>query len=157
MQLGDAGIWGEMFPTGEAHGYLDEGVFTLDELRVRRDEGAGITLRGEVGREWALDMELVADGIELAGNGRQMVTRAEGPLGKAGDARLRRGHCKRNSVSREIRKKVSSSGVPRISTAWSTLTMSSSFPFHWPTHSTTRLVGVWAFVYICEGDSRSSF
>ena len=65
MQLGNAGVWGEIFPTGEAHGYMDEGVFTLDELRVRRDDGAGITLRGEVGREWALDMELVADGLEL--------------------------------------------------------------------------------------------
>ncbi len=65
LVLRDAGVWGEQFPTGEAHGYLDEGVFTLDELRVRRDEGTGITLRGEVGRGWALDMELVADGVEL--------------------------------------------------------------------------------------------
>ncbi len=66
LVLRDAAVWGEVFGTGEAHGYMDAGVFTLDELRLRRHDNAGITLRGEVNRDWALDMELVADGIELA-------------------------------------------------------------------------------------------
>lgn len=62
----DAEIYGERFPTGEGHGYMDRGLFTLDDLRVRRADGtAGLTLRGSVERKWALDMQLVADGLEL--------------------------------------------------------------------------------------------
>jgi hypothetical protein len=62
----DAELYGERFPVGEGHGYMDAGVFTLDDLRLRRDDGdAGITLRGSVDRKWALDMELVADGLRL--------------------------------------------------------------------------------------------
>jgi hypothetical protein len=64
LQLADVSLWGERFATGQAHGYLDKGRFTLDDLRVRRDN-AGLTLRGSVERAWALDMELVADGLEL--------------------------------------------------------------------------------------------
>ena len=65
MVMADVGIYGERFETGEAHGYMDTGRFTLDDLRVRRDGTAGLTLRGSVEREWALDMELVGDGITL--------------------------------------------------------------------------------------------
>lgn len=66
LSLADVSLYGERFPTGEGHGYLDAGVFTLDDLRVRRDDGrAGITLRGSVDRKWALDMELLADGLRL--------------------------------------------------------------------------------------------
>jgi hypothetical protein len=65
MVMSDVGLYGESFPTGEAHGYMDAGRFTLDELRVRRGDEAGITLRGSVEREWALDMEFVADGLTL--------------------------------------------------------------------------------------------
>lgn len=65
MMMRDVGLYGESFPMGEAHGYMDAGRFTLDDLRVRRDDGAGLTLRGSVEREWALDMELVADGLTL--------------------------------------------------------------------------------------------
>ena len=55
---------GEKFPEGQADGYMDRGVFTLDDLRVRRGAGkAGITLRGKVDRHWKLDMELLADGL----------------------------------------------------------------------------------------------
>ncbi|MCB9687341.1 MAG: translocation/assembly module TamB domain-containing protein [Alphaproteobacteria bacterium] len=63
----DAEIYGEHFPTGEAHGYMDQGLFTLDDLRVRREGGqTGLTLRGSVERKWKLDMELIADGFDLA-------------------------------------------------------------------------------------------
>lgn len=65
MVMRDVDLYGESFPAGEAHGYLDAGRFTLDDLRVRRGEEAGLTLRGSVERAWALDMELVADGLAL--------------------------------------------------------------------------------------------
>jgi len=65
MIMSDVGLYGERFEEGEAHGYMDAGLFTLDDLRVRRDETTGLTLRGSVERKWALDMELVADGITL--------------------------------------------------------------------------------------------
>ncbi|MBX2799100.1 MAG: translocation/assembly module TamB domain-containing protein [Myxococcales bacterium] len=66
LALSDVEIYGERFETGEGHGFLDDGRFTLDDLRVRRDAGrAGITLRGSVDRAWALDMELVGDGLQL--------------------------------------------------------------------------------------------
>lgn len=67
IQLQNVEIYGETFPTGEGHGFMDKGLFTLDDLRVRRDGGkAGLTLRGSVDRAWKLDMELVADGLDLA-------------------------------------------------------------------------------------------
>ncbi|MEQ1500899.1 MAG: translocation/assembly module TamB domain-containing protein [Myxococcota bacterium] len=67
IALSDVEIYGEHFPTGEGHGSMDQGLFTLDDLRVRRDGGkAGLTLRGSVKRDWKLDMELTGDGLELA-------------------------------------------------------------------------------------------
>jgi hypothetical protein len=66
LRFADVSLYGERFPVGEAHGFMDHGVFTLDDLRVRRDEGrAGVTLRGTVDRRWKLDMELLADGLTL--------------------------------------------------------------------------------------------
>jgi hypothetical protein len=67
MKLANVELYGEKFPTGEGHGYMDKGLFTLDDLRVRREDGrAGLTLRGSVEREWKLDMELIADGLDLS-------------------------------------------------------------------------------------------
>lgn len=66
LKFADVELYGEKFPVGEGNGYMDCGVFTLDDLRVRRDDGrGGITLRGAVDRKWALDLELVADGLRL--------------------------------------------------------------------------------------------
>lgn len=66
LRFGESDLWGERFTHGEAHGYMDEGLFTLDELRVLRDEGReGLLLRGSVEREWKLDMELIGDGLAL--------------------------------------------------------------------------------------------
>ncbi len=66
LRLADVDLYGERFPIGHGRGFMDEGRFTLDDLRVRRHEGReGITLRGSVDREWALDMELNADGLRL--------------------------------------------------------------------------------------------
>ncbi len=66
LTLSDVALYGEQFATGSGRGFLDDGTFTLDDLRLRR-EGArgGLTLRGSVDREWALDMQLVGDGLRL--------------------------------------------------------------------------------------------
>ncbi|TNE88957.1 MAG: hypothetical protein EP330_13175 [Deltaproteobacteria bacterium] len=66
FDLANVDLYGEHFPTGAGHGYMDQGIFTLDDLRVTRDEGdEGIMLRGTVGRDYALNMELVADGLQV--------------------------------------------------------------------------------------------
>lgn len=66
LVVADAELYGEHFDVGEGHGYMDTGLFTLDDLRLSRRNGAeGIVLRGGVDREWALDMEVVADGFAL--------------------------------------------------------------------------------------------
>jgi hypothetical protein len=66
ISLADVSLWGERFVGGEGHGHMDQGVFTLQELRLFRGDGhEGVSLRGSVEREWALDMELVGDGLAL--------------------------------------------------------------------------------------------
>jgi len=66
LTLSDVQLYGERFTTGSGRGFLDDGRFTLDDLRLRRDGGkAGLTLRGSVDREWALDMQLVGDGLRI--------------------------------------------------------------------------------------------
>ncbi len=66
FDLSDIDLWGEKFDIGEAHGYMDTGLFTLDDVRALRHGGdEGIILRGSVKRDWKLDMELIADGLAL--------------------------------------------------------------------------------------------
>jgi hypothetical protein len=66
LRLSDADLWGERFETGEAHGYMDEGLFTMDDLRLSRHDGtAGLSMRGSIKRDYALNMELVGDGFRL--------------------------------------------------------------------------------------------
>lgn len=57
LQLTDVTLVGERFETGRAAGRMHEGTFTLDTLQVRRGEDEGLTVRGSIGREWALDLE----------------------------------------------------------------------------------------------------
>ena len=62
----DVNLFGERFETGEAHGYMDTGEFTLDDLRfLRNDETEGVIMRGSIGRKWALNMEVISDGLKL--------------------------------------------------------------------------------------------
>ena len=57
-------LWGEQFEQGHLEGRMKQGIFTLNEARVTRREGReGLIARGRVGREWALEGELLADGI----------------------------------------------------------------------------------------------
>ncbi|MEO0606425.1 MAG: hypothetical protein AAF211_33670, partial [Myxococcota bacterium] len=66
LTLSDVQLYGEQFATGSGRGFLDDGRFTLDDLRLRREGGrGGLTLRGSVDRQWALDMQLVGDGLRL--------------------------------------------------------------------------------------------
>ncbi|MBN2798087.1 MAG: translocation/assembly module TamB domain-containing protein [Deltaproteobacteria bacterium] len=66
LKFKEVSLWGERFPEGEADGYMDQGVFSLDALSlVRSDQDAGLRLRGSVGRGWALNMELIGDGFRL--------------------------------------------------------------------------------------------
>lgn len=64
LALAEAEIYGEPFTEGHATAWMDDGLFTLDELRLRREE-LGILARGTVGRGWAMDMELLSDGATV--------------------------------------------------------------------------------------------
>ncbi len=66
MTLRDVAVYGERFPGGEGHGFMDRGVFTLDDLRLLREDGtAGLMLRGSVKKDYDLNMELIGDGFRL--------------------------------------------------------------------------------------------
>ncbi len=66
VELGPTSLWGEGFETGSGIGYMDTGLFTLDDLHLSRRGGTeGLVLRGAVERQWKLDMELMADGFAL--------------------------------------------------------------------------------------------
>ncbi|NCG20684.1 MAG: hypothetical protein GWP91_16875 [Rhodobacterales bacterium] len=66
ITLSDIDLWGEHFDYGEGHGYLDDGLFTLDDVRVlRRGGDEGMVLRGSIKRDWSLNMDLIADGMAL--------------------------------------------------------------------------------------------
>lgn len=68
IALRDATVWGERFDVGRGRGFMDQGLFTLDDLRLsRRDGREGLVLRGAVDRKWALDMELLVDALSLPG------------------------------------------------------------------------------------------
>jgi hypothetical protein len=66
LQLENIDLWGEAFDVGEAHGYMEQGLFTMNDLTVLRNDGReGIVMRGSVKRDWALDMELFGDGLAI--------------------------------------------------------------------------------------------
>ncbi|MEZ4316499.1 MAG: translocation/assembly module TamB domain-containing protein [Myxococcota bacterium] len=66
FQFADLDLWGESFEIGEGHGYMDGGLFTLDDLRVlRHGRREGLVLRGSIVRDWKLNMDLVGDGFTL--------------------------------------------------------------------------------------------
>ncbi|MCK6521737.1 translocation/assembly module TamB domain-containing protein [Myxococcota bacterium] len=66
VALRDVSIYGEAFPDGRAKGLMREGRFTLDHLLLSRAEGAeSLLARGSVGAGWAMNMEVIADGLRL--------------------------------------------------------------------------------------------
>ena len=59
-------LFGEKFQQGSAHGTMNGGQFTLNDLRITRNRGqTGLSLRGSVVENWKLNMELLADGFTL--------------------------------------------------------------------------------------------
>lgn len=56
LDLADVHLLSERFERGHAAGRMHDGTFTLDDLSVRRGSTQGLTVRGSVGRAWALDM-----------------------------------------------------------------------------------------------------
>ena len=66
LRLSNVDLFGEHFPTGAATGYMDDGVFTLDDLVLTRRDGAeSLLARGSVGAGWAMNMEVVSGGLRL--------------------------------------------------------------------------------------------
>ena len=68
---GDANIWledielyGERFESGTGQSVMNDGIFTLDELRFERGDQA-LVLSGTVEREWALEMALESENARI--------------------------------------------------------------------------------------------
>lgn len=60
-------VYGLKFTGGSGVAYMDTGIFTLDRLQLdRAGDRGGLVARGSVGREYALDLEVLADGLDLA-------------------------------------------------------------------------------------------
>lgn len=64
LDLTDIDLFGEPFQTGHLTGWMDDGIFTLEELRMLRPKET-VMARGTVGRGWAMDMEVLSDGLAL--------------------------------------------------------------------------------------------
>ncbi len=73
-ELRDIDMFGEPFDGGYANGWFDDGIFTLDALRLTRAappvDGAArpaalFAARGSVGRKWALNLEALVDGARV--------------------------------------------------------------------------------------------
>jgi len=63
IDLKDVSIYGQPFATGVAGGTLRDSRFTLDAFELRDAAGdAGVSAQGSVGANWALDLDLMADG-----------------------------------------------------------------------------------------------
>jgi hypothetical protein len=89
VALRDVSLYGERFPEGRAKGAMREGRFTLDHLLLSRDEGAeSLFARGSVGAGWAMNMELVADGLRLETlnnlDGDNLIGRLDADIGVGG-------------------------------------------------------------------------
>jgi hypothetical protein len=66
VDLTDVDLYGERFPTGHATSWMDDGEFTLEELLLHRGD-ASVLARGSVKRGFALNMEILSDGLSVEG------------------------------------------------------------------------------------------
>jgi hypothetical protein len=64
LRLADVALAGEQFPEGRAVAWMDGGRFTLEELSLRRG-GASVLARGSIADAWAMDIEVLADGLRI--------------------------------------------------------------------------------------------
>ncbi len=66
LDFQDVDLFGEHFDKGRGRGRMQQGRFVLDDLSVQRRQGAeSIRLTGRVDREYALDMRLATQGLDL--------------------------------------------------------------------------------------------
>lgn len=66
LTLTDVNLFGERFDGGFARGWMDEGVFTLDDLVLTRFQGGeSLLARGTVGAGWASHFDIVSGGVRL--------------------------------------------------------------------------------------------
>ncbi len=64
FELDGIDIYGEKFESGEATGWMDDGILAIDDLRLRRGD-EHVLARGSVGRGYAMNVEVLTDGFRL--------------------------------------------------------------------------------------------
>ncbi len=82
LQLGAGTLWGEPTTGGELYGAMVDGEFRLDKLRMTRPHGESVSARGSVKRGFAMNLEILSDGLAI-----ERLAHAAG-LGVNGDAVL---------------------------------------------------------------------
>lgn len=65
LELRQATLYGEEFPTGTATGFLRDGRFTLQHLLLERQDGAGLLARGSLEPDGRVDAEVLGDGLRV--------------------------------------------------------------------------------------------
>ena len=64
LEVDDAQVYGEKFDSGEATAWMDDGILAIDDLTLRREVGS-VLVRGSVGRLYAMNLEVLTDGLRL--------------------------------------------------------------------------------------------
>lgn len=70
LELRDVDLYGERFPSGYATAWMDDGELTLEALQLERpgsgpDAPETVLARGSVKRGWAMNVEILSDGLAL--------------------------------------------------------------------------------------------
>ncbi len=68
LSMGEVELYGEYFPVGEAVAWMEDGLFTLERMELRRPRARGeesLYARGSIGRGYATNMEIIAGGVRL--------------------------------------------------------------------------------------------
>jgi hypothetical protein len=60
----DINLYGELFPSGMAYVFMDDGIFTLEKMLLTRNKES-LLARGTIGRGWASDIGLIWDNAPL--------------------------------------------------------------------------------------------
>ncbi len=64
FELDAVDVYGEAFDSGEATAWMDDGILAIDDLTLRRGEEV-VLARGSVGRQYAMNVEVLTDGFRL--------------------------------------------------------------------------------------------
>ncbi len=68
LAMEEVELYGEYFPKGEAVAWMEDGLFTLEHMELRRPRARGeesLYARGSIGRGYATNLEIIAGGIRL--------------------------------------------------------------------------------------------